>query len=352
VIPFQHPHLDVAALTHPGESGKNNEDFFSVTHYRLETGKTPSLLAVVTDGIGGHQAGEVASQLAGETIVAAVAASSGRDPVNQLRAAVSEAARGVMRASQESLDRSGMGSTVAVVWVIGDRVYAAYVGDSRIYLLHQGVLRQLSIDHTWVQEALEHGVITPEEAHDHPHAHVLRRHLGGQLEAQPDMRLRMSDDETDEHSLANQGLRLKPGDQILLCTDGLTDLVEDRELRETITTKPPKEAAQALVDLARERGGFDNITALIMAVPRRGRRPRGCLRASALALATGVCLLGMAAAGLAGLWRFGLWPWNGVRAPVASPGPSASQMPALASTPLFTPTPGVDGSSLGATPIP
>lgn len=306
MIHADQPHLTVAALSHPGETGKNNEDAFSVTAYQIESDRMPSLLAVVADGIGGHQAGEVAARLAVDTLVHSLAASSGRQPVKQLRAAVVEAGRVIARASGESQDLAGMGSTIAVAWVVGPRLYTANVGDSRIYLFRGETLRQISMDHTWIQEALDHGVITPEEAHDHPHAHVLRRHLGGVQEPQPDLRLRLSPEESDVRSTANQGLRLRSGDQVLLCSDGLSDMVTDAELANVLAHQAPTPAVQALVELARAHGGFDNITVILATVPPGARRRRAFPLTAAV---VGVfLLLVLILVGLAILWRLGLWP--------------------------------------------
>jgi len=299
------PHLLVAGQSHPGETGKNNEDAFSVTSYVLEAGKVPSLLAVVADGIGGHQAGEVAAGLAVETLVQRVAASSGREPVKVLRAAVLEASHAIQRAASNAPDQEGMGSTIAVVWEIGGRLYTVSVGDSRIYLLRGAALRRLTIDHTWVQEALDHGIITPEEVQNHPHAHVLRRHLGGVQDPQPDFRLRLRADESDSRSQANQGLALHAGDRFLLCSDGLTDLVADAEIQTILGAHPPAAATQTFIDLARARGAHDNITVIAALVPAL-RLQRPVLLGVLLTL---VVMLILVAAGSLGLWWFGLWPW-------------------------------------------
>ncbi len=304
MIRTDRPHLVVTSQSHPGETGKNNEDAFSVTSYELEVGMVPSLLAIVADGIGGHQAGEVASRLAIETTVQRVAASSGREPLKVLRAAVIEASHAIQRAASSSSDQEGMGSTLAVAWVIGRKLYTVSVGDSRIYLLRGHALRRLTTDHTWIQEALDHGIIAPEEAHNHPHAHVLRRHLGGAQDPQPDFRLRLGADESDARSQANQGLALRAGDRFLVCSDGLTDLVNDAEIQSILGAQPPATAAQTFVDLARERGGHDNITVIVALVPEMRRRPR--LFSLLMAL---VLMLMLVAAGALGLWWFGLWPW-------------------------------------------
>lgn len=305
MIRTDRPHLIVAAQSHPGETGKNNEDAYSVTSYVLEAGHVPSLLAVVADGIGGHQAGEVASRLAVDAIVQRVAASSGREPLKVLRAAVLDASRAIHHAASLSPDREGMGSTVAVAWEIGRRLYTVSVGDTRIYLLRGKALRRLSTDHTWVQDALDHGIISPEEAHHHPRAHVLRRHLGSAQDPQPDFRLRLRAEDNDTRARANQGLPLHPGDRLLLCSDGLTDLVTDSEIQSILGAQPPATATQTLVDLARARGGHDNITVITALVPAQ-RPPRPVFR---LLLLTVVFLVLLVAAGMLGLWWFGLWPW-------------------------------------------
>ena len=144
-----------------------------------------------------------------------------------------------------------MGTTAVCAWIIGDRLYTAAAGDSRLYLLRSGALQRLTTDHTWVQEALDHGALSPEGARDHPNAHVIRRYLGAKHPLRADLRLRLHPDESDAQAEANQGLRLLPGDRLLLCSDGLTDLVEDAEILAALSTdSPTKEALHGLVALA------------------------------------------------------------------------------------------------------
>jgi protein phosphatase len=253
MIPAAATHLPASVETHPGETGKNNEDRYSLTAYVLEKDATQVTLAVVADGIGGHAAGEVASQLAIDTFVGRVSSYDEGEPVEHLRGAVIEAGRAVAQAALESPEREGMGSTLSAAWVIGQRLYTVTIGDSRIYLLRGGRLIQTSIDHTWVQEAIDHKIIPPEAARNHPNAHVLRRHLGGRLEPQPDLRLRLAPSESDQISEDHQGLLLQPGDQILICTDGLTELVEDYEIAGALRKRSPQAAIHYLVDLAAAR---------------------------------------------------------------------------------------------------
>jgi len=309
VIPSDRSHVTAVAQTHPGETGKNNEDRYSITTYTLEPDGTPSILAIVSDGIGGHQAGEVAAQLTVDTTVKALAGSSAHEPVEQLRSAIVEAGRAVVRAAREKPELSGMGSTIAVVWIIGNHLYTASVGDSRIYMLHEGILRQISVDHTWIQEALDHNVISPDQVKDHPNIHVLRRHIGGARDPAVDTRLRWIPDETDAESEANQGLALHPGDQILACSDGLTDMVKGSEIGQTLISRSHKDAVSQLVKLARDRGGYDNITIVLLAVPAESRRPKLGRRIIPMLIAM-AGLVGLVGLGLAAAWWFGLFPWG------------------------------------------
>jgi serine/threonine protein phosphatase PrpC len=258
----------VAALTHPGMSGKNNEDRFGVSAFTLDDkAKTPVLLAVLADGIGGHRAGEVAAEIAIETLSRVVAESDADQPREILQAAVLDASQAILAAAQGQEDRHGMGSTCACVWLIGNRLYTVTVGDSRIYLMHNGHVRQISTDHTWVQEALDYGLLQPEEAKNHPNAHVIRRYLGSVKSVVPDFRLRLEDGEKDEPAQQNQGLPLFVGDRILLCSDGLSDLVEQEEIAAAFVEHSQDAAVQTLVDLANQRGGHDNITVISVEIP-------------------------------------------------------------------------------------
>lgn len=270
MIPVSTAHLQVAVLTHPGRRGKNNEDRLLVSAFRIsEKDPTPVLLALIADGVGGHRGGEVAADLAVTQIAQVVGASDASQPLATLQAAFEQANQIIYARSLADLNLSGMGTTCACVWVINDRLFTASIGDSRIYLVRSQEVTQLTIDHTWVQEALDSGLLTPDQARNHPNAHVIRRHLGSQLPVVPDFRLRLSAGETDSHAQANQGLRLQPGDTIVLCSDGLTDLVAGAEIGATLSRSSLSEALQELVDQANERGGHDNISIVAIQVPRQ-----------------------------------------------------------------------------------
>jgi protein phosphatase len=275
-------HLSVATFSHAGMSGKKNEDRFSVTFYTGATGK-PVTFGVVSDGIGGHRAGEVAAELAVNYVVAEVSNSDGLNPLQIMEAGIHGASQAIASRSASHADQSGMGATCACLWVEGDRFYTAYVGDSRIYLVRDGSIERLTVDHTWVQEAIESGVLTPEQARDHPNVHVLRRHLGSVELPAVDFRLRLTAEDSDEQARGHQGARLRPGDILLMCTDGLTDMIWDDEILRLIATRNAlSSAAEDLIARANERGGRDNITAILIGAPRTastdGRKKKGFLQ--------------------------------------------------------------------------
>jgi protein phosphatase len=255
----------------------------------------PPLFAVA-DGMGGHRGGEVASRLALETLE--------RPGDAPLAERVREANRVVYERSM--LDRSvaGMGTTLTAAVLEGDRLRLAHVGDSRAYLLREGRLERLTEDHTMVHQMVRQGRLTEEEAAWHPYRSVLTRALG----TEPDVPV-------DEAVV-----QVRPGDRVLLCTDGLTSMVEEARIGEVLRTTPdPQEAADRLVEAAIAAGGLDNVTVVVLdleedpdeATPRTvgkggGRRGRGSsallrrpgLRRAGLALLTALALGGLAAAGL------------------------------------------------------
>ncbi|HEX9013999.1 MAG TPA: protein phosphatase 2C domain-containing protein [Anaerolineaceae bacterium] len=354
-------HLPVVARTHPGMTGKNNEDRYAVTAYRLRTPRaTPALLAVLSDGIGGHRAGEVAAEMAVNTISQQVSRSSGGDPTRILQQAVQEASQAIYRHALGDQTRKGMGATCAVAWIIGSRLYAATVGDSRLYLMRGSAIRQLSTDHTWVQEAVERGYLQPDQAKGHPNAHVIRRYLGSPTPPKVDIRMRLSSRESDTEAEANQGLVLQTGDRLLLCSDGLTDLVSNEEILSVFQTRPVNAAVDALIELANLRGGHDNITLIAIDVPTvrapartswlRRIRSRSCVGG----LATVLVLAGLAAGG----WWYsqgGRLPpiFGGGNTPTpAAPTPPSASMPSP-NPPTATTTAAVTPSSPpGTVPTP
>jgi len=226
--------VTAAAATDVGLVREGNEDSYL----------TEGPLFAVADGMGGHRGGEVASQLAVETLEKLFKEGAGDLPDQ-----VQEANRVVFERSVLDRKVAGMGTTLTAALVEGDRVRLAHVGDSRAYLLRDGTLRLLTEDHTLVHRMVSEGEISKEEAETHPQRSVLTRALG------VDTVVDVDDD----------SLQVRPGDRLLLCTDGLTSMVSEDEIEDVLRTVPdPREAAQRLVRMANEAGGVDNTTVVIL----------------------------------------------------------------------------------------
>jgi protein phosphatase len=249
--------IEVGARTDVGRVRDNNEDA-----YRIE----PSIgLYVISDGMGGEAHGEVASNLAVETIVEHCQASLA-DPAttnhgdlrpelsprtNRLAGAVHLANRRIYELGERNLEQRGMGATVVAAWMEGLRLSLAHVGDSRAYLLRAAALEQLTADHSLVAEQVRQGLITPQQAESSELQNVLTRALGPHEEIGID---------AGEHTLM-------PGDTLLMCTDGVSRMVTDEEIASTLMTSiSAQQAADRLVDLANENGGIDNSTAIVVRI--------------------------------------------------------------------------------------
>lgn len=224
-----------AALTDIGRVRTHNEDSVLVQ---------PPLF-VVADGLGGHEAGEVASSIAVETV---------RDhaprhaDAKALGRAVKAANREVLRVARESVGREGMGTTLTAAIVEGTRIAIAHVGDSRAYLLHDAQLQRITEDHSMVADMVRRGQLTEAEARVHPNRSVITRALGTD-----------ADMETDTLEI-----EASPGDRLLLCSDGLTGMVGEAEIAELLGSyRDPKVAGEALIAAANEAGGQDNISVVI-----------------------------------------------------------------------------------------
>ncbi len=203
-------------------------------------------LYVVADGMGGHAAGEVASEIAVNTIVAAAPAHA---DAQGLADAVVEANREVIEASHDERGREGMGCTVTAALLEGERLVIAQVGDSRAYLMHKGELQQVTRDHSLMAELIEAGDITPEEARVHPKRSVITRALGSDPLMQPDI----------------YELNVEAGDRLLLCSDGLSTMLTDDRIADTLgRIGDAQRCASQLVNEAIEAGGYDNITVIVV----------------------------------------------------------------------------------------
>jgi len=226
--------VSVGAATDIGQVREGNEDSYLIVEP----------LYAVADGMGGHRGGEVASSLALETVHGMFERREG-----SLAEQVAEANRAVFDRSQHDRKVSGMGTTLTAAQIDGNRVHLVHVGDSRAYLLHGGQLMQITEDHTLVHRMVLEGEISEEEAETHPHRSVLTRALG-----------------VDQNIQVDEGdLEVAPGDRLLLCTDGLTGMVPEGQIRKILLETPdPQEAVDNLVKGANRAGGIDNITAVIL----------------------------------------------------------------------------------------
>lgn len=241
--------------TDVGREREHNED--SHGEFLLEDG---SLVLVVADGMGGHEGGEVASQIAVEAIGHIARHSPALDPREKLHNGFLVAHQRVV-SQAEKTGKSGMGTTAVAVYVRSGEAYVAHVGDSRLYHLRNGAVSWMTSDHTRVQRMVSMGILSPSEAKNHPDANIVTRAIGHGVGA---------DGTPLEPEVQTEPLLLQPGDVMVLCSDGVYDDVTDAEIMSIALEKSPEEATLALVALANERGGHDNIT---VAVLRYGERP-------------------------------------------------------------------------------
>jgi serine/threonine protein phosphatase PrpC len=206
-----------------------------------------SPLFVVADGMGGAQAGEVASRIAVESFDAALE-DNGRPEETLATRALAANAR-IYELAQSDPDRAGMGTTLTAIYVGASEVAIAHVGDSRAYCLREGELLRLTHDHSLVDELIRQGRLTPEEAEDHPQRSIITRALGPEAIVEVD----------------TQSFRARPGDVYLLCSDGLTTMLSEATLAEVLLAHPRlREAGEALIARANEAGGRDNITVILL----------------------------------------------------------------------------------------
>jgi PPM family protein phosphatase len=242
--------LTIAHQTDTGHERHVNEDavgYICDERYGLH-------LVIVADGMGGTACGQIASQLAVQTIRQCFFNEIGSKlPINdRLNTAIIEANRIILdRASRDRRCR-GMGSTCAVLLLVDNHAHVGHAGDSRIYLVRDRRITQLTRDHSRAQRMLDDGLITEEEASNHPDRHWLDRALGLRADLKPD--------------LLSDPIILREKDTFVLCTDGLTNLVRDEEIFTVVQNVPAARACETLISLANKRGGHDNITIAIARV--------------------------------------------------------------------------------------
>lgn len=254
--------FDIALKTDVGRVRQRNEDSAIAMDWRMEGHQAGGgvLLAAVSDGMGGHSNGHIASKMALRSLVASMAQGLANAPmeglerlsddqmIDLLAAAVEGAVQKVNQAADYGLN--DMGATLCAALLVGKRAFLANIGDSRAYLIG-GSIQQLTTDHSVVAQLVSRGELTPEEARVHPRRNEIYRMIGFGRPVQPDFFT----------------LDMEANDVLLLCSDGLTNLVHDEEIQSLMTAGPSLDtAAQQLVDLANSRGGDDNITVVALRV--------------------------------------------------------------------------------------
>ncbi len=305
------PTIVIGALTDAGRSGKNNEDNFVVFESQVggkegATGWATVPVLMVADGIGGNVAGETASQMAVDTFREAFLHAQSPSLSQRLVEALESANSAIYQKTLEQPNLQGMGTTVVAAALLRERLYVAHAGDSRAYLIRKGKAYQLTLDHTWAQEAIEAGRLTPAQAREHPNRHVIKRYVGiaPTVEVDPllvDINRGPLDPDQIQSWPKSDHLDLQADDTLLLCSDGLTDVVSDKEIEQTVTRNQPQEAARKLIELANKAGGPDNITVLILQRRQPGApvaKPGG--RSPVMAAILGAALIMMTV----GAWLF------------------------------------------------
>lgn len=241
--------LDIALQTDVGRKRPHNEDsMVSVVPEDPEILSKKGALFVVADGMGGHEKGEVASDMAVKIVNAAYYEDEDEDIASSLSRAVKQANRMIHHLSME--EESGMGTTCIASVLLGDTVFIANVGDSRAYIIRNGQVRQVSQDHSWVAEQVRAGILTREQARTHERRNVIYRSLGCSADVEVDIFT-----EPVQH-----------GDVLVLCTDGLSEVIDEEELCAIVEQYESQESVARLIEQANERGGPDNITAIVARV--------------------------------------------------------------------------------------
>jgi protein phosphatase len=233
-----------AGLTDVGQVRAINQDSYWVD-YLGEQG----FLAVVADGMGGHKAGEIASQKA-VTVMSKTLEQANAYPPTAIARAVQAANLDIYNYALDNPEHKGMGTTLSALYIDDQIGLVAHIGDSRAYLIRDGTIRQLTQDHSWVAERVRLGILTEDEARNHRWRNVITNALG----ANPEIKLDL------------MSFEIMPQDRILLCSDGITSLIEDDTIARIVNQYMPDQAVEELVDRANEQGSPDNVTAVVVLV--------------------------------------------------------------------------------------
>jgi len=245
------PQVRFGARTDLGRQRENNEDKFEF--YIPEDDRqlaTRGKIFVVCDGMGGHAAGQIASELSAKTFIESYLKHTSDDPSQAGAAAVHVAHRYVLDIANTIPSRRGMGTTLSALCLVQDQGFIFQVGDSRIYRLRDGSYEQLTTDHNWVEQVVALGTMSREDAEQHPYRNMITRSIGHDEDFRPDVFT----------------FGLEPGDVFVLCSDGVSKHVPDHVMHEVVATLPPSLAVWELINAALIDGGSDNATAIVVHV--------------------------------------------------------------------------------------
>ena len=234
------------SMTDVGKMRDMNQDYLFMSETAV--GRLPNLF-LVADGMGGHKAGEYASRAAVETIVQSITKAETGQPVSLLKKAITEANQRLLKEAIIDIEKEGMGTTIVAATIIGNKLVTANVGDSRLYLINDQNITQITRDHSYVEELIRSGKIKKADAKNHPHKNKITRAVG------VFQTLHIAFFETE----------LEESDIVLMCTDGLTNMVEDEDIKRIVLgQRDTVEKTEKLISEANKNGGKDNITVLLI----------------------------------------------------------------------------------------
>ena len=236
--------MRIYSATDVGQKRKMNQDYVFASEGPV--GNLPNLFTVA-DGMGGHNAGDYASSHAVRILVDEIREDADYNPVKVIRHAIEAANTEIRNRAQEDENLRGMGTTMVVATIVDQYAYVANVGDSRLYLIGHEI-NQVTEDHSYVAAMMRAGELTEEQARNHPEKNVITRAIGVAWEVKADFF------EVD----------LKPGDKVMMCSDGLSNMIEDQRLYDVISSNSVEDSVRILIDEAKENGGYDNITVIVI----------------------------------------------------------------------------------------
>ena len=234
------------SMTDVGRRREMNQDYMFTSETAV--GKLPNLF-IVADGMGGHKAGEYASKFTVDTMIDIIKKTEKDEPVAVIKQAVTEANRLLIKEAKADESKTGMGTTVVAATLLDRTLYAANVGDSRLYVLNQDTITQITRDHSLIEEMIRLGEMDKADAKDHPDKNIITRAVG----VAPELAIDFFE------------IEINNGDIILLCTDGLTNMIDDEDIRRIVLSQRDiVEGTEKLIETANENGGRDNITVVLL----------------------------------------------------------------------------------------